>query len=146
LHHGLKAEDCSLRITRRGKREMDLSKLPAPLRRAIAKEAVPPGWQEVARLKFSDGKLAGATVVAVEDSFVRVSFGHSFAASAAVLPVTDQWEYRFELLHKDSAAPLADWSVSVDLSIARPEDITKAKLKVRATGIEKPLEVAFSKQ
>src|SRR5690606_38945067 len=116
---GLKADDCTLRITRKGKREMDLSSLPAELRRAIDKEAVPPGWQEVARVKFAEGKLAGTTVVDVEGDFVRVSFGHSFAASAAVLPVTDQWEYRFELLHKDSAAPLASWTVNVDLSIGR---------------------------
>lgn len=146
LHHGLNPEDCTLRITRKGKREMDLSALPAELRRVIAKEEVPPGWQEVAKVKFSDGKLNGAKIVDVEDSFVRVSFGHAFAASAAVLPVTDQWEYRFELLHKDSASPLATWSVNVDLSIARPQDIANARLKVRATGLEKPLEVPFVKK
>ena len=146
LHHGLDVKDCTMRITRKGSREMDLSKLPAEVRRAIDKEAVPPGWQEVARVKFSDavGKV-GATVD-VEDSFVRVTYHHAFSASAAVLPVIDDWEYHFELLHRDSNLPLATWTANIDLSVAKATDISSVKLKVTATNIEKPLEVPFSKK
>jgi hypothetical protein len=145
LHHGLDTKDCTLRITRRGSRELDLGKLPAELRRVIDKEAVPPGWQEVARAKLGDGEDA-QDLLDVEDSFVRVNWTHAFAASSAVLPVTDAWEYRFELLHRDSVAPLATWSANIDLSIAAAADLANAKLKVRATGLEKPLEVSFIKK
>jgi hypothetical protein len=146
LHHGLDPKDCTMRITRKGKRDMDLSKLPAGLRRVIDKERVPPGWQEVARVKFSDAKGSVGATVDVEDDFVRVTWHHGFAASAAVLPVTDEWEYRFELLHRGSATPLASWTANIDLSIAKTSDIANAKLKVRATGLEKPLEVVFTKK
>lgn len=146
LHHGLDVKDCTMRITRKGKREINLSKLPAEVRRAIDKESIPPGWQEVARAKFSDavGKV-GATLD-VEDSFVRVTWHHSFSASAAVLPVTDEWEYRFEVLHRDSNQPLATWTANISLSIANPADISGAKMKVRATNLPKPLEVGFLKK
>ena len=146
LHHGIDPKDCTLRITRKGKREMNLTSLPPEVRRVVGKEAVPPGWQEVAKVKFSDGKVNGQDVVMVEDSFVRVLFEHSFAATAEVLPVSDAWEYQFELLHEGSATPLATWSVNVDLSIAKTSDIANAKIKVSATGLEKPLEVGFAKK
>jgi hypothetical protein len=146
LHHGLDVKDCTMRITRRGNREMDLSKLPAELRRVIEKESIPPGWQEVARVKLGDavGKV-GATVD-VEDSFVRVTYHHAFSASAAVLPVTDEWEYRFELSHRDSNLALATWTANIDLSIAKAADISAAKLKIRATNVKHVLEVAFTKK
>jgi hypothetical protein len=146
LHHGIDPKDCTLRITRKGRREMNLSALPAEVRRVVDKDRIPPGWQEVAKVKFSNGKLNGRQVVSVEDSFVRVQFDHDFAATAAVLPVTDQWEYRFELLHKDSNQPLASWTVDVDLSIDKPADVANAKIKVSATGMDKPLEVPFQKK
>lgn len=146
LHHGIDSDDCTLRITRKGKRDMNLEDLPAEVRRVIAKEKIPPGWQEVARVDFEDGTLNGRRVVDIEDSFITVDWGHAFAASAKVLPVTEDWEYRFELLHKDSALPLATWNVTVGLSITRPTDITTAAMTVRATGLDEPLKVAFKKK
>lgn len=146
LHHGIDADDCTLRITRKGKRDMNLEDLPAEVRRVIAKEKIPPGWQEVARVDFEDGTLNGRRVVDVEESFITVDWGHAFAASAKVLPVTEDWEYRFELLHKDSALPLATWNVTVALSISKPTDITTAAMTVRATGLDEPLKVAFKRK
>ncbi|MCA8945634.1 MAG: hypothetical protein KDB29_05370, partial [Planctomycetes bacterium] len=139
LHHGLDPKDCTLRITRKGKRELNLSSLPPEVRRVITKEKIPPGWQEVAKIDFD----AEQDVVSVEESFIKVRFDHAFAASAAVLPATEQWEYQFELQHKDSASPLARWSVKVDLSVAKESDIRNATLKVNATGLDKALEVKF---
>jgi hypothetical protein len=146
LHHGLSAADCTLRISRIGTRDMDLSALPPKIRRVVNKEEVSPGWQEVARVKFNDGMVGGRRVVTVEGDFVRVSWVHALAASSAVLPLSDNWEYRFELLHKDAALPLATWTVEIDLRIQKPADIDKAKLVVRATGRAAPLEVGFTKE
>ncbi|MBZ0136080.1 MAG: hypothetical protein K8I27_06885 [Planctomycetes bacterium] len=146
LHHGIKAEDCTLRITREGRRDMNLDDLPAEVRRVIAKEKIPPGWQEVARVDFADGEVNGRRVVTVEDSRIRIEWGHAFAASSKVLPVTEDWEYRFELLHSDSALPLATWSVSIGLGISRPDDINTAAMKVRATGLDETLNVAFKRR
>jgi hypothetical protein len=77
---------------------------------------------------------------------VRVTWHHAFSASASVLPVTDEWEYRFELQHRDSGQPLATWTAEIKLSIARPADISSAKMTVRATNLDTPLEVGFTKK
>jgi hypothetical protein len=63
-----------------------------------------------------------------------------------VLPVTEDWEYRFELLHTQSARPLATWTAKIDLKVSSPADINKAKLRIAATGLEEPLEVAFERK
>ena len=146
LHNGIDPDDCTLRITRKGKRDMNLEDLPAEVRRVIAKEKVPPGWQEVARIDFEEGTIGTRQVVSIEDSKISVAWGHAFSASAKVLPVTEDWEYRFELLHPDSALPLATWNVTVALSISRPADISTAKMEVRATGLAEPLSVAFKRK
>lgn len=143
LHGGLDARDCSLRVSRRGIREAELARLPADVRRAVARDAAPTGWQELGRCPLAEGRINGRPVASIEGAVVTVSFTHGFAASSNVLPVSDEWEYRFELVHRADPKPLATWSSSVSLRINKPEDIGGARIKINATGLEQPLSVPF---
>jgi hypothetical protein len=146
LHHGLKPEDCTLRISRRGQREINLDALPPDVRRAVAKDAVPPGWQELGRCELTVGMIQGRKAVTVEDSFVKITFSHGFAAGSNVLPATEEWEYSFELHHKDSARPLATWNNSIKLKVAKPADIDTVKLRVDIANKAEPLLVPIQKK
>lgn len=146
LHHGLDAADCTLRISKRGKREFNLESLPPDVRRAIERDATPLGWQELGRCELNGGKIGGRRAATVEDSFVKITFKHAFAAASNVLPVTEDWEYRFELHHRGTHQALATWSANISLKINRPDEIGKAKLKVTATGMSEPLLVPFEKK
>ena len=41
---------------------------------------------------------------------------------------------------------LDTWSMNVSLKIAKPQDISKARLMLTATGLEKALEVAITER
>ncbi len=146
LHHGLNAADCTLRISKRGKREFNLDALPADVRRAIERDATPLGWQELGRCELSGGTIAGRRAATVEDSFVKITFKHAFAAATNVLPVTEDWEYRFELHHKGTHQALATWTANISLKINKPDEVGRAKLKVTATGMAEPLLVPFERK
>ncbi|MBX3461260.1 MAG: hypothetical protein KF696_15045 [Planctomycetes bacterium] len=142
LHGGLDPRECTLRMSRRGSRNADLSRLPADVRRAAARDAAPTGWQELGRCALGD-TVGGVLVSEMDGGTVLVRFTHSFAASSNVLPVSDEWEYRFELMQRANPKPLAVWSAHVSLRISKPEDIAAARMKVDATGLEQPLSVPF---
>ncbi len=143
LHHGLRAGDCSLRITRRGKRSLNLSPLSPEVRRQVGRDAVPGGWHELGRCNLDDGTVNGRRVADVEDSFVRITWLHNLAATSRTLPLAEEWEYRFELYHRGTVGALASWSASVSVDINRPEDIAEARLKVQLTSRPEPILVAF---
>lgn len=143
LHHGLNPEDCELRITRSGERNLDLSRMSPELRRIISQDRIPPGWQEVARMDFTDGTIGGRRVLTLEDSFVRLDFDHVLSATSTALPLSEDWQYRFQLLHDGADTPLATWTVRIQLAIDEAEDIDDAELVVEATGVDDELSVPF---
>lgn len=143
LHRGLDPADCTLRVSRRGKREAALERLPLEVRRVVAKDAAAPGWQEVGRCDLADGMILGRRVVTVEDERIQIELGHGFAVSSKLLPAIDEWEYRFELIHRPSRATLAAWLTEVSTEIAGPQDIPNAKLRVTGTRLQEPIQTPF---
>lgn len=143
LHHGLRAQDCSLRLVRRGKREMRVDGLSPEVRRVLEKERAPLGWQELGRGPLSAPGIVGVDRAVVEDSFARLTFRHVINASSATLPLDEDWEYRFELLHTGMVEPLAVWEARVRLKVSTEADIDRAKLVVTGSAIAAPVEASF---
>jgi hypothetical protein len=143
LHHGLSPDACTLRISRRGRRDMNLDPLPGNLRRVVERDRPPSGWRDFGRCVLSDGKINGRQVVEVEDSFVTIRLGHALSATSQVLPLHEDWEYRFELRHRGKDDALAVWHVTVRVDINTPADLEQAAIEVRATGMEGPRHFHF---
>jgi hypothetical protein len=146
LHSGLKAEDCSLRVMRRGMRELNMEKLSPEVRRVLEKERAPLGWHEVGRGLLGKADIPGLDKVAVEEGMVAIKFRHVINASATTLPLKEEWEYRFELIHKGLAEPLATWGGSVKLKIESEADLASAKLHVTGTELPAPLAVGITRK
>lgn len=143
LHQGLKAEDCSIRVSRKGDRSLNLSRVSPDMRRLIQKEKSPPGWQELGRVPVTTGKLMGRDFCKVVDGKLIVSFTHALQASSETLPLGEHWEYRFELFHKDSPVALATWLGDIDLDVASAEAINTAVIKASGSAISKQEEAKF---
>lgn len=144
LHQGLKPQDCSIRVSRKGERSLNLGKLSPAMRRLIQKEKTPPGWQELGRVAVNEGTLNGRPFCVVKDGALEIQFTHGLQASSETLPLGEHWEYRFELFHKESPVPLATWMGDVDLDIANADAINSATIKVNGSAIKKPIEAAFA--
>ncbi len=146
LHGGLSLNDCELRVIRRGKREVRLESLAPEVRRVVGSDTQPSGWEEVGRCRL--GASSADWIVLSQDAagFVKLSYTHSLSITSDVLPLNENWDYQFELRHLNAREPLAVWSMTVTLNIARAEDLAKARVVVSATGHAKPLEVPFSRK
>lgn len=145
LHSGLSTKDCEVRAMRRGAREIKLTSLAPDVRRVVGEDSQAAGWQEVGRVK--PGESGGWLSASLDESgFVKVGCTHSLSVTSDVLPLTEAWEYRFELRHKSTREAIATWTMSVGLKINKPEDIARAKLTLTATGLEKALEVALTEK
>jgi hypothetical protein len=146
LHDGLAPEDCTVRIVRRGRRTANLSGISADVRRVVEKDVVPPGWHEIGRFNLSPGETRGAAEVKVDGASVIFELKHGFAASSSVLPVSEDWEYGFELHHRPSREVLAQWSWSVAMSLRQAQQLDDAQLLITGTGLRQPLEVPFARR
>jgi hypothetical protein len=134
LHAGLKPEDCTLRVVRRGRRDLYMGNLAPDVRLVLEKERAPVGWHEVGRGPLKNPGITCIEKAKVEDSFVGVTFCHVMDISSATLPMAEDWDYRFELLHKDMLEPLESWEARIAFKLASEADLGRAKLRVRATG------------
>lgn len=146
LHHGLKAQDCSLRVVKRGKRDLRLDGLSPEVRRVIEKERPSAGWHEVGRGPLINPGIPGLERTVVEESFVTLSFRHVLSLTAKALPLDDAWEYRFELMHSGMSEPLAVWEASAKLKIAAENEIDRARLGVNGSRLPAPLDVPLSRR
>ena len=146
LHTGLSMADCEVRVMRRGARTIKLENLAPEVRRVVGEESQAAGWQEVGRAKVGDKNSGWLKFTLDENGFVKLSCTHALSVTSDVLPLNEAWEYRFELRHKSMRENLATWSMNVSLKIAKPQDISKARLMLTATGLEKALEVAITER
>ncbi|MCC6575211.1 MAG: hypothetical protein IT462_15650 [Planctomycetes bacterium] len=143
LHHGLSPKDCTVRVSRRGKREMDLSRLAPEVRRVVADDKHAQGWQEVQRAAVDGAGKGALKLWRDEGGFVKASYRHSLSATSAVLPLSDVWEYRFELLYGKSGQLLATWFFNAELKIASDAAIKTAQVKLTWTGKTDALAVSL---
>lgn len=142
LHGGLAVTDCELRVMRKGARQIRLSELPADVRRVVGEDAQAAGWQEVGRARVGD-KRGWLVAEMGDDGFVKLSCVHALSVTSDVLPLNEAWEYRFELRHSAMREPLATWTSSIGLKIAKAEDVSRSVLLVTASNLPKPLEIAL---
>jgi hypothetical protein len=145
LHAGLNPDDLFLRITRKGRRNVNLNGLTPDLRRIVAKEEAAAGWQEVGRTRLTEGNIPGLESVNIDGLNVDIRFTHSLAVTSRVLPLLEDWEYRFALNHQDAAKPIAVWSGKIDLHIKDSTRIASAEMVISTTGMKKPLMVGFKR-
>ncbi|MCF6228881.1 MAG: hypothetical protein L3J82_09540 [Planctomycetes bacterium] len=143
LHDGLSVDEMFLRITRKGRRNVNLRGLSPDMRRMVAKEKAAAGWQEVGRSRLTEGQITGLQNIEIDGQDVSFSFQHSLAITSRVLPLLEDWEYRFELLHKNATKPIAVWSGKIDLHIKEASKIAAAEMTVSTTGMSKPMVVKF---
>lgn len=141
LHAGLNPADCSLRVVRRGKRDMRLDALSPEVRRVLEKERAPLGWHEVGRGPLAGAGIPGLETAKVEEGAVVLRFRHVLNASTTTLPLDEDWQYRFELLHKGLSEPMAVWECAVKLKVEKEADLATARLNVTGTALDKPLSV-----
>ncbi len=146
LHTGIAMADCEVRVMRRGSRAIKLENLSPEVRRVVGDAGQTAGWQEVGRAKAGDKEAGWLKFTLDENGFVKLNCTHALSVTSDVLPLNEAWEYRFELRHKSMREALATWSMNVALKIEKPQDISKAKLMLTATGMEKALEVAITER